>query len=213
MNNRIKPRRYKFETQLHTAFFFYILLFNSIPKSPIHRHFKFFVILKIMKKESKNYAFIDAQNVHLSIKRLGWEIDWRRFRVFLNERFGVKKAQLFIGLVPGNTALYQYLQSAGFELVFKDTIELKDGNRKGNVDAELVLSAAAIEFINYDKAVIVSGDGDFAYLVDFLQKREKLEAIIVPDEHKYSALLKKYSTPDNNVIYFINRSRRLLERH
>ena len=53
-----------------------------------------------MKKESKNYAFIDAQNVHLSIKRLGWEIDWRRFRVFLNERFGVKKAQLFIGLVP-----------------------------------------------------------------------------------------------------------------
>ena len=54
--------------------------------------------------------------------------------------------------------------------MFKDTIELKDGNRKGNVDAELVLSAAAIEFINYDKAVIVSGDGDFACLVDFCKK-------------------------------------------
>ena len=133
-----------------------------------------------MKKESKNYAFIDAQNVHLSIKRLGWEIDWRRFRVFLNERFGVKKAQLFIGLVPGNTALYQYLQSAGFELVFKDTIELKDGNRKGNVDAELVLSAAAIEFINYDKAVIVSGDGDFACLVDFFAKKGKIRSNYCP---------------------------------
>ncbi|MEK7587009.1 MAG: NYN domain-containing protein [Patescibacteria group bacterium] len=165
-----------------------------------------------MKKESNNFAFIDAQNVYLSIKRLGWDLDWNRFRVFLAERFGVKKAQLFIGLVPGNTALYQYLQSAGFELVFKDTIELKDGNRKGNVDAELVLSAAAIEFNNYDKAIIVSGDGDFSCLVDFLQKQGKLEAVIVPDEYKYSALLKKFSTPKNNIIYFINRSQRLLEK-
>jgi uncharacterized LabA/DUF88 family protein len=130
----------------------------------------------------------------------------------LSERFEVEKAQLFIGLVPGNTSLYQYLQTSGFELIFKDTIEMKDGNRKGNVDAELVLQAAAIEFNNYDNAVIVSGDGDFACLVDFLQKRDKLKAIIVPDEHKYSALLKKYSTPDNNVIYFINRSRRILEK-
>lgn len=125
-----------------------------------------------MKNKSNNYAFIDAQNVHLSIKRLDWEIDWARFRVFLSERFGAKKAQLFIGLVPGNTALYQYLQSSGFELVFKDTIELKDGNRKGNVDAELVLSAAAIEYNNYEKAIIISGDGDFACLVDFLQKKK-----------------------------------------
>ncbi len=165
-----------------------------------------------VKNELKNYAFIDAQNVHLSIKRLGWEIDWKRFRVFLRERFSVGKAQLFIGLVPGNTALYQYLQSVGFELIFKDTIEMKDGNRKGNVDAELVLHAAAIEFTHYEKAIIVSGDGDFACLVEFLQKNQKLEAVIVPDEYKYSALLKKYSTPDNNVIYFINRSKRILEK-
>ncbi len=165
-----------------------------------------------MKKDANNFAFIDAQNVYLSIKRLGWEIDWHRFRIFLAERFGVTKAQIFIGLVPGNTGLYQYLQSAGFELVFKDTIELKNGDRKGNVDAELVLHSAAIEFENYERAVIVSGDGDFACLVEFLQKRDKLEAVIVPDEYKYSALLKKYSRPDNNVIHFINRSRRLLEK-
>ena len=165
-----------------------------------------------MKKDANNFAFIDAQNVYLSIKRLGWEIDWYRFRIFLAERFGVAKAQIFIGLIPGNTGLYQYLQSAGFELVFKDTIELKDGDRKGNVDAELVLHSAAIEFKNYERAVIVSGDGDFACLVEFLQNHKKLEAVVVPDEYKYSALLKKYSRPDNNVIYFINRSRRLLEK-
>ena len=165
-----------------------------------------------MRNTENNYAFIDAQNVHLSIKRLAWELDWKKFRIFLRERFGVAKAQLFIGLVPGNAALYQYLQSAGFELVFKDTIEMKDGIRKGNVDAELVLYAAAIEFSNYDKAVVISGDGDFSCLVDFLQKKDKLRAIIVPDENKYSALLKKYSRADDNLMYFINRSKRLLSK-
>ncbi len=163
-----------------------------------------------MKTKGNNYAFIDAQNVYLSIKRLGWDLDWKRFRIFLRERFGVEKAQIFIGLVPGNVGLYHYLQSVGFELIFKDTIELKDGSRKGNVDAELVLYSCAIEFNNYDEAIIVSGDGDFACLVEFLQNKDKLKAVIVPDEHKYSALLKKYSKPSDNIIYFMNRSKRIL---
>jgi uncharacterized LabA/DUF88 family protein len=134
-----------------------------------------------------------------------------RFRVFLKERFGVTKAQLFMGLVPGNASLYQRLQSYGYEIVFKDTIELKDGTRKGNVDAELVLYAAAVEIQNYDNAVIVSGDGDFACLIDFLQKKHKLEVILVPDEKRYSSLLKKFSTKDKNMIQFINRSERILK--
>lgn len=163
-----------------------------------------------MKIKNNNYAFIDAQNVHLSVKRLGWDLDWKKFRIFLTERFRVEKAQLFIGLVSGNASLYQYLQSVGFEIIFKDTIELKNGTRKGNVDAELVLYSAAIELNNYNKAVIVSGDGDFACLIDFLQKKDKLKSIIVPDELKYSALLKKYSKPDDNIIHFMNRSKRIL---
>ena len=63
---------------------------------------------------------------------------------------------------------------------------------KGNVDAELVLHAAAIEFSNYDKAVIVSGDGDFACLLEFLEDKGKLMHVLTPN-HKYSKLLKPYS--------------------
>ena len=69
-----------------------------------------------------------------------------------------------------------------------------------------------IEFSNYDKAIIVSGDGDFACLIDFLQKKDKLKSVIVPDEFKYSALLKKYSKPDDNIIHFMNRSKRILSK-
>jgi uncharacterized LabA/DUF88 family protein len=47
------------------------------------------------------------------------------------------------------------------------------GKVKGNVDAELVLHAM-IEYPNYDKALIVTGDGDFFCLVEYLIKQDKL---------------------------------------
>ena len=159
-----------------------------------------------------NYAFIDAQNVHLSIKRLGWELDWQRFRVMLHDKYHVTKALIFIGNVPGNSALYYYLQNAGFELIFKDTILQKDGNYKGNVDAELVLYSAAIEYPNYDKAVVISGDGDFACLVHYLQQNDKLEKLIVPDEKRYSALLKRFSLATDNPLHFLNQSHNKLKK-
>lgn len=130
----------------------------------------------------------------------------------LTDSYHVEKAFIFIGLVPGNTDLYHYLQTAGFELIFKDTILQKDGNYKGNVDAELVLYSAAIEYENYDKAVIISGDGDFACLVEFLKNKGKLEKLIVPDEYRYSSLLRKFSSNSNNKLHFLNQSRTKLER-
>jgi uncharacterized LabA/DUF88 family protein len=62
---------------------------------------------------------------------------------------------------------------------------------KGNVDAELVLHTM-IEYRNFSKAVIVSGDGDFYCLIEYLVDNNKLEKIIVPNK-KYSSLLRKYS--------------------
>lgn len=45
-------------------------------------------------------------------------------------------------------------------MILKPTMELPDKTVKGNVDAELVLHTM-IQYPNYDKAIIVSGDGDF----------------------------------------------------
>ena len=79
--------------------------------------------------------------------------------------------RFFIGQVPGNEKLYASLRSKGYELIFKPTTIHKENDKpvvKGNVDAELVLYAAAIYYKRYKKAIIVSGDGDFACLIDFL---------------------------------------------
>ncbi|PIR86064.1 hypothetical protein COU14_01045 [Candidatus Kaiserbacteria bacterium CG10_big_fil_rev_8_21_14_0_10_44_10] len=148
-----------------------------------------------MKKPLCNYAFIDSHNVNLAVQTSGWRLDWKRFRIYLREKYAVEKAFLFIGYIEGNTTLYTALQDAGFLCVFKPTLTYEDGTTKGNCDAELVLHAM-IEFSNYEKAVIVTGDGDFYCLVKYLLEKAKLEALIIPNRLKFSALLKfKIFTP------------------
>ncbi|OGL29327.1 hypothetical protein A3D14_00820 [Candidatus Saccharibacteria bacterium RIFCSPHIGHO2_02_FULL_47_12] len=149
-----------------------------------------------MSKKPNNYAFIDSQNLNLGVRSLGWKVDYRKVRLYLRNKYNVQKAFLFIGLIANNQELYTNLQSAGFILVFKPTVRYFENGKetyKGNVDAELVLHAAAIEYSNYDKAVIISGDGDFACLLDFLEKRNKLMHVMTPNA-KYSQLLKPFSS-------------------
>ncbi len=138
-----------------------------------------------------NYAFIDSQNVNLAIRSLGWQLDFKRFRVYLKDKYQIEKAFLFIGYIQTNQNLYTYLQKCGYILIFKPTLFLPNGKPKGNVDAELVLHAM-IEYNNYDKAIIVSGDGDFHCLIEYLEKNNKLLKILIPNPKKYSALLREF---------------------
>jgi uncharacterized LabA/DUF88 family protein len=142
-----------------------------------------------MKNKENNYAFIDSQNLNLGILSAGWKLDFARFRVYLKEKYSVTKAFLFIGYVAGNENLYTSLQEAGFICIFKPTLVHKDGTTKGNCDAELVLHTM-IEYGKYDWAIIVTGDGDFHCLVQYLVQQSKLSAVLVPNKFKYSALLK-----------------------
>ncbi len=140
-----------------------------------------------------NYAFIDSQNLNLGVRSMGWVLDFKKFRVFLKTQYKITKAYLFIGHVPGNEKLYKKLQEFGYILIFKPTLKFNEkGSRriKGNVDAELVLYTM-IEFKNYSKAILVSGDGDFYCLVEYLVKRNKLLKIIVPN-YKFSSLFRKF---------------------
>lgn len=140
----------------------------------------------------KTYAFIDSQNLNLGVRSLGWKLDWRKFRQYLLNKYKVSDAYLFIGYKPGNEALYTNLQQMGFIVILKPTMELPDQTVKGNVDAELVLHTM-VQYGNYDKAIIVSGDGDFFCLVEYLESKKKLLHIMTPNKH-YSRLFKKYSS-------------------
>ncbi len=156
------------------------------------------------------YAFIDSQNLNLGVKSQGWALDFARFRVFLRDKYRVGKAFIFIGYIPNNQALYTQLQKDGYIIVFKPILEIGRKNKKpktkGNVDAELVLHAM-IEYKNYGQAIIISGDGDFHCLIDYLEKKKKLCKIIVPNK-KYSSLLRKFGHYIVNISLFKGKLKR-----
>lgn len=160
-----------------------------------------------MNKQENNFAFIDSQNLNLGVQSLGWKLDYRRFRVYLREKYKISTAHLFIGYIPANQDLYSFLQEVGYVLVFKPTLPDKDGEVKGNVDADLVLQAM-IDYGKYDKAVIVTSDGDFYSLVKYLYKNDKLRCVISPYVKTCSALLKKMA---KEKIVFIANLRKKLE--
>jgi uncharacterized LabA/DUF88 family protein len=182
-----------------------------------------------MKKQSqKVYAFIDSQNLNLGVRQNikhgdrviyhGWDLDFGKFRRFLSDKYHVSTAFLFIGNLPGNEDLYDYLQSVGYSLVLKPTATYKDGDTcdngeekikiKGNVDTDLVLYAAAKEFDNYDRAIIVTGDGDFLGLCEYLDEKDKLGRMIIPNKLRYSRLLVKFTSKFD----YVSVNRRKLEK-
>ncbi len=148
-----------------------------------------------MQKSKKIiYAFIDSQNLNLAIRDQGWVLDFKKFFVYLKDKYKITKAFLFIGYVPGNEMLYANLQESGFIIILKPTtVYSKNGESfiKGNVDAELVLHAM-IQYTNYDLAIIVSGDGDFRCLIEYLADNNKLSHVMIPNPKKYSALLRVF---------------------
>jgi uncharacterized LabA/DUF88 family protein len=143
-----------------------------------------------MNGKQNNYAFIDSQNLNLGVRDQGWKLDFARFRVYLKDKFHVTTAFLFIGYMKGNERLYTQLQQDGYICIFKPSMTLPNKTMKGNVDTELVLHTM-IHIHTFHKAVIVSGDGDFHCLIEYLMHQDKLETCIVPNRHTYSGLLKR----------------------
>ncbi|HUB92938.1 MAG TPA: NYN domain-containing protein [Verrucomicrobiae bacterium] len=158
---------------------------------------------KPSKKLLNNYAFIDSQNLNLGVQKIGWKMDWKRFRQWLADRYSVTHAYMFIGYMAENESLYELMHDHGYLVVLKPTLEVKTQNTeeeqskegqkpivKGNIDADLVLYAMK-EYDNYDKAVLVSGDGDFFGLVEYLAQQDKLLKLLTPNQ-RYSTLLKDF---------------------
>ena len=162
-----------------------------------------------MKKKENNFAYIDGANLHKGTETLGWNLDYRRLRVWLSEKYGVKTAYLFIGLIPKYKELYKYLQESGFTLVFKEVVYDGNGKPKGNCDADLVLQSVRDAYESkFKKAVIVSSDGDYAGLVKFLVGQGKLKVVLSPHtQNLCSILLKRTGAP----IAYLDNQKRILQ--
>lgn len=161
-----------------------------------------------MTRKENNVAYIDSQNLNLGVQSLGWKLDYKKFRIYLKEKYAVKTAYLFIGFIPQNQDLYNSLQKSGYILKFKPVLSNRDGGHKGNVDADMVLQIAIDYFENnFEKAILITSDGDFYSVVNFLYERKKLEKVLSPYYKTCSALLK--STAKESLIFIDNLRKKL----
>lgn len=149
---------------------------------------------------NKINIYIDGNNLYRSASELGFKIDYSKFRGWLRQKYSPSNVYLFIGLITTRTSFYEYLQEAGYILVFKQTVTVK-GVVKGNCDAELVLKVVSDFYCkNFNSAILLTGDGDFGCLVEFLKEKEALELVLAPNEDKCSILIKN----KNTEVSFLN---------
>ena len=147
-----------------------------------------------MNQETENnISFIDAQNLHLGTQSEGWQVDFERFRIYLKEKYKVTEAYYFLGFLDENQQeLYKNLQKAGFIVMFREHHANMIGKKKGNVDVDIVfeMMRKLVDEDDFEKIVLVSGDGDYIKPVKYLIEKKRLKKILFPNT-KYSSLYKQ----------------------
>jgi len=151
-------------------------------------------------KAKNNIAYIDGQNLYMGTAKSipKWRIDLARFRRYLAEKYNVLDAYYYLGFVQTGEEydkLYESIQKAGFILVFREHNSAMLGTKKGNVDSDIIFNAMKRLYLKeaFNKIVLVSGDGDYKMLVDFLIKENRFEKILFPNKRYASSLYKSIS--------------------
>lgn len=144
----------------------------------------------------RNIAYIDGQNLHMGTKSCdpSWKIDLSKFKVYLENKYNVDEIYYFLGYVQNeNEDLYEQIQKSGFLLKFREHNSAMLGKKKGNVDSDIIFDVMKRVYRkeDFDKIILVSGDGDYKMLVDFLIEENKFEKILFPNRKYASSLYKK----------------------
>ncbi len=155
-----------------------------------------------------NFAFIDGANLHLTYESedLDWKIDYSKLRLFLKAKYNVTFAYYFLGNIDKNSDLYKELESDGYYLKLKTPGKHTEEEEycpycwkvivpeltKYKSDCDSFMTLEVISNISlYDKAVVITSDGDFDELIKELVRKDKLRLLLAPCRKGCSKLLKR----------------------
>ena len=152
--------------------------------------------MSILKhKEQRVAVLVDVQNMYHSAKNLyGARLN---FKEVLGVAVGQRKLIRAVAYTtktetPEEKTFFDALAKAGFEVRTKDLQIFPGGMKKGNWDVDIVIDA--IKFSNsVDAIVLVTGDGDFVPLVEYLKLNRGVQTEVIAFERSASAKLKEAS--------------------
>lgn len=141
-------------------------------------------------------AYIDNQNLYMATRTAyePWDVDMRRLRVYLREKYGVEEAYLFMGAHEReHESLHTRFRRCGYELVFRPHGPGMQGTKKGNVDTDVVFGMMRdlYEREGAGPMYLVSGDGDYWRTVEHLRKKGRLGKVLLPSKRNASSLYKQ----------------------
>lgn len=156
------------------------------------------------KPQIRNVAYIDNQNLYRASTNnpQPWDVDMRRLRVYLRDKYKVQTAYLFMGCYSRHSErMYDYFKSCGYELMWRPHNEGGHSLKKGNVDTDIVFKMMLdlYEGRDFDLMYLVSGDGDYFMTVDHMLEKGCFGRVLFPSRRNASFLYK--GIPESNKAY------------
>lgn len=131
--------------------------------------------MNVKHKNQRVGIFIDIQNLYHSAKNLyNKRVNFKNLLLeAVGERLLIRAiAYAAKSAEPGEESFFEALEKNGIEVKRKDLQVYPDGTKKGDWDVGLAIDAIRIGE-NLDTIVLISGDGDFVPLVEYLKTKGK----------------------------------------
>jgi uncharacterized LabA/DUF88 family protein len=118
-------------------------------------------------------VFVDVSNLFYSAKSAAVEVNYCRLLESAVAGRDLIRASAYTGVDPDNPnqrRFIDFLKANGYKVISKDIHKYEGGRIKANLDIEMAVDIMLLSE-NLDVVVLVSGDGDFARLIEAIQMK------------------------------------------
>ena len=147
--------------------------------------------------KGKVYVFIDVANIFYSQRTLKWKISYKKLIDYFRKECDLGKCFVYAGIFKedhNQERFLRMLEKCGYILITKPVKKIitRNGHLEWKADLDVELSFNMEDFSNeYDSAVLLSGDSDFAYILKRIKKKKKKVIVISTRGHVALELLKE----------------------
>ncbi|MEK7147025.1 MAG: NYN domain-containing protein [Patescibacteria group bacterium] len=141
------------------------------------------------------YVFVDAANILYSQQTLRWRVDYKKLQEYFKKECDLKGIYFYTGRVGENhkqNSFIEKLTKLGYIVKAKEVKRIKISRNayewKGNLDVELTIDVLA-NLNNFDTLILMSGDSDFAPLLDTAKNHKKRVIVMSTKGHISKELL------------------------